>query len=132
MSRLFRYCSAQAIAPDAVSDLVLADFGAFLKAETLIKDPRVTHQNTCRVWNHLAEQVPGWPNVRLTVPRYADHYIRAWSEFPSSFQDEVEAYLANLQHDDVLNRSGSRRSPTSSTRAMSRTGSGGAPCTSRQ
>jgi hypothetical protein len=103
LSRFFRYCSAQGIVPAKVTDEIATTFLTALKNETLVKHPRVTHQNLCRVWNRMARDVPGWPNVVLEVPRYADHYILSWSEFPTSFREDVERYLANLAHDDILN-----------------------------
>jgi integrase len=101
-SRFFRYASAQGIMPPDVTDEVSTRFLAALKGETLVKHPKVTHQNFCRVWNRMRCVVAGWPDVVLEVPRYADHYIRPWTDFPTSFCEDVERYLAHLGHDDVL------------------------------
>jgi integrase len=102
LSRFFRYCSAQGILPPAVTDKVTTRFLAALKDETLVKDPKVTHQNLCRVWNHMGRVVPGWPAAVLEVPRYADHYILPWTAFPTPFREDVERYLCHLAHDDVF------------------------------
>lgn len=102
MSRLFRYCSGCGVAPVELTDGVLEKFEATLRAETLIKDPRVTRQNACRVWNRLADTVPGWPEVRLTVPRYADIYILPWAAFPASFAADVNRHLSRLEQVDLL------------------------------
>jgi integrase len=101
-SRFFRYASAQGMAPADVTDDVASKFLVALKGETLVKHPEVTHQNLCRAWNRMHRVVPGWPDVVLQVPRYADHYILSWTEFPASFQEDVERYLAHLGHEDVL------------------------------
>jgi integrase len=103
LSRFFRYGSAQGILPAEVTDEVTTKFLAALKDETLVKDPKVTHQNFCRVWNRMGRVVPGWPDVVLEVPRYADTYILPWSSFPASFREDVERYLSHLAHDDILN-----------------------------
>jgi hypothetical protein len=100
LSRFFRYCSAEGVPPTLVTDEVAAAFLAALEAETLIKQPRVVHQNAARVWNRMLR--PGWPAVALTVPRYAEHYILPESAFPGSFRRDLDAYLANLGHDDIL------------------------------
>jgi integrase len=102
LSRFFRYCSAQGGLPTEVTDEVTTKFLAALENETLVKDPKVTHQNFCRVWNRMGRVVPGWPAVVLEVPRYADHYILPWTAFPIRFREDVERYLAHLAHDDVL------------------------------
>ena len=101
-SRFFRYGSARGVEPAAVDDVVATQFLQALTDETLVKNPRVNHQNLCRVWNRMRGLVPGWPDVTLTVPRYADHYTLPWSSFPVSFQKDVEAYLARLGNDDIL------------------------------
>jgi hypothetical protein len=82
LSRFFRYCSAQGVQPVLVTDEVAASFLTPLETETLVKQPRVVHQNVARLWNRMRAQVPGWPTVELTVPRYADHYILPASPFP--------------------------------------------------
>ena len=104
-SRFFRYCSARGVPPAAVDDLVATQFMQALVDETLVKDPRVNHQNLCRIWNRMRGLVPGWPDATLSVPRYADHYTLPWSSFPVSFREDVEAYLANLGNDDILDLS---------------------------
>ncbi len=103
MSRFFRYCSAQGILPAEVTDQITGKFLVALKDETLVKDPKVTHQNLCRVWNRMGSVMPGWPDVVLAVPRYADTYILPWSSFPGSFRDDLERYLSHLAPDDILN-----------------------------
>jgi hypothetical protein len=102
-SRFFGYCSAQGITPSDVTDEVTTRFRVALEDETLVKDPRVTHQNLCRVWNRMRRLVPGWPDAVLEVPRYADTYILPSSSFPASFRADVERYLSHLRHDDILN-----------------------------
>jgi hypothetical protein len=102
LSRFFRYCSVQGILPVEVTDEVAARFLTALKDETLVKDHKVIHQNSCRVWNRMGRVVPGWPAVVLEVPRYADHYIHPWTAFPASFRKDVERYLAHLACHDVL------------------------------
>jgi hypothetical protein len=47
-------------------------------------------------------QIPRWPSLALSVPRYAEHYILPESAFPASFRHDLDAYIANLGHDDIL------------------------------
>ena len=103
LSRFFRYCSAQGIAPVNVTNDIATSFLTALREETLVKTPKVTHQNLCRVWNRMGRDVPGWPDVILDVPRYVDHYILPWATFPTSFHEDVESYLTRLGDDDIFN-----------------------------
>ena len=102
-SRFFRYCSARHINPADVTDSITDEFRQALVEESFVKDPRVNHQNLCRVWNSMIGVVDGWPAVRLAVPRYAQHYILAADTFPPAFWQDVDAWLANQAHADLLN-----------------------------
>jgi hypothetical protein len=102
LARFFRFCSAQGVRPALVMDEFAASFLAALETETLVKQPRVVHQNALRAWNRMRREVPGWPAVALTVPRYAEHYILPESAFPASFRHDLDAYIGKLGHDDIL------------------------------
>jgi integrase len=103
LSRFFRYCSARHINPVDVTDMITDEFRQALVEESFVKDPRVNHQNLCRVWNSMIGVVDGWPEVRLAVPRYAKHYILATDTFPAAFWQDVDAWLASQAHTDLLN-----------------------------
>lgn len=81
LSRFFHYGSANGIEPSNVDDPISEAFLQALIDETLIKDPRVTHQNMCRAWNSMADTIPTWPKTKLTVPCYTDHYCLDWERF---------------------------------------------------
>jgi hypothetical protein len=102
-SRGFRYFSARGLTPGDIDDAVARDFLEALTEESFIKNPRATHQNFCRVWNEMIGVVPGWPEVRLSVPRYAEHYILVPEALPAAFWRDVDAWLSNQAHDDLLN-----------------------------
>lgn len=102
LSRFFHFCSASNIFPGEVDDAISNAFLRALIEETFIKDPRVTHQNACRAWNRMIDQVPGWPKMILTVPRYADHYVLLEPAFPSSFIADCDAFLDRQSSNDPL------------------------------
>jgi len=102
LSRFFRFCSARALEPGDVDDAVAQAFLEDLTDKSF-KDPRVTHQNLCRVWNSMMGVVSGWPEIKLSVPRYAEHYILPRDAFPTEFWQDVDAWLANQAQDDILN-----------------------------
>ena len=70
LSCFMGFCSNQGIAPGAVGDAVMGGFLEALEKESPKKHPRTSHQTTCRTWNIAADTVPGWPPVKVTVPRY--------------------------------------------------------------
>lgn len=105
LSRFFRYCSVQGIAPAAVTDAASAAFLAAIDAESLIAKPKTRHQSMCRVWNRLMEQhaTSGWPQVRLTVPRYEERIYRVDAEEVSAaVVADIAAYLDHLRGTDVF------------------------------
>jgi integrase len=102
LSRFFRYCSRMGVAPGDVTDPFLEDFRKALETETFVKDPRVLHQNTARVWNQMRGVVLGWPDIELTVPHLADHYTLGWSAFPDSLKADVDAFTTRQGSDDLL------------------------------
>jgi integrase len=102
-SRFFRYCSARGLGPDDVDDAVAREFLEALTEESFIKNPRVTHQNLCRQWNAMVGVVPDWPKTGILVPRYAEHYILPPEALPAAFWRDVDAWLSNQAHDDLLN-----------------------------
>ena len=70
LSCFMGFCSNQKIKPSEVDDAVMDGFLEALERESPKKHPRTSHQTTCRTWNMAANEVPGWPPVKVTVPRY--------------------------------------------------------------
>ena len=70
LSCFMGFCSNQKIKPSEVDDAVMDGFLEALEKESPKKHPRTSHQTTCRTWNMAADEVPGWPPVKVTVPRY--------------------------------------------------------------
>ena len=46
--------------------------------------------------------VPGWPERRLAVPRYVKHYILPAETFPLALWADVDAWLQQQAHGDIL------------------------------
>ena len=105
LSRFLRFCSAQGIAPGAVTDTVSAQFLAAIEAESLLVKPKTRHQSMCRVWNKMADKHAGsgWPQVRFSVPRYEQRLYRIGGDKVSTaVATDVEAYLAHLRGTDFF------------------------------
>lgn len=84
LSRFMHYCSAQSILPRSVDDQVLQAFLGALRRESFVGHPERLHRMTCRLWNQAAESVPGWPQIRLTVPCNRKTYCLAWEDLPQA------------------------------------------------
>ena len=93
-----QYCSAWAIAPDAVTDQVAASYVDALAAARFLAKPRDQHRAVCRHWNEAAAKVGGWPAGELKIPDFRPP-MRAlsWEAFPASLLADVDAYIATKQ-----------------------------------
>ena len=93
-----QYCSAWAIAPDAVTDQVAASYVDALAAARFLAKPRDQHRAVCRHWNEAAAKVGGWPAGELKIPDFRPP-MRAlsWDAFPASLLADVDAYIATKQ-----------------------------------
>jgi integrase len=103
LSRLSRYCSNQGINPDDINDDVSAAYLDALETEALVTKPRIRHQSVCRVWNKCAElhREKGWPQIRLTEPRYDDRLYSIDDALVSEgVKAGLEAYLTFLEGGD--------------------------------
>ena len=103
LSRFMRYCSRNDIAPDAVCDGVAAAYLQALETESLIRRPRTNHQTLCRVWNQCTDDIDGWPDLCLTVPRYEDRLYAIGDELLNpALLAEIEAYISHLEGKDLF------------------------------
>jgi len=102
LSRFLHYCSAQGIEPEDVDDGVSTAYLRATTDETFIKNPRDQHRRTCRAWNKAVDEVPDWPRITLSIPRYRSTYMLPWSMFPESLRTEVDDWRAVLSGGDLL------------------------------
>ena len=106
VSRFMHYCSARGIAPKAVDDAVSEQLKQALVEESFVDDPARTHKGILRTWNKLVDQVPGWPQVMLTIANDRNDYTIPLDRFPQALQDEVDALVEHWQARDLLDDAG--------------------------
>lgn len=95
---LFRYASARGLSPEDMSDEVLADFFEHRKATTFHKVTPGWRREVARAWNKCVDTLEGFPSCRLTVEELKPRFQGPdWEDFPQSFRDEVDTYLASLK-----------------------------------
>jgi integrase len=96
-----------------VTDAVAVEFLAALERHSAIKHARTTHQDACRAWNKARDQVPGWPDVELTVPCYQQTWALPWTAFPASLEAAVDAWFADPVDDGDFFADNGRMRPLS-------------------
>ncbi len=102
LSRLARFCSTQGIDPEAVNDVVFADFLTDLETNQLIKNARKSHRRAAQLWNKNCNSTPGWPTQLVPVPNYSKAYAVSWDKFPATLRVDIDAHLAQFDGTDPL------------------------------
>ena len=101
LSRLLRWLSERAIAPEAVTAEELERFRLSLCQEALLKNAEATWANVTLAWNRAVERVPGWPQILVIREIRRKTYTRPWSAFPSSLKEDVDNWLARCSGTDL-------------------------------
>jgi hypothetical protein len=102
LSRLFHFCSVEAIEPEAVNDEILAVFRDALVTESIVLNPDDVFARTAKAWSGAARLVPEWPQQRLTVPSRRRTFSLPWTAFPQSLEADVAAYMRRAAGADLL------------------------------
>ena len=102
LTRFLRFLCAAGVGPEKVTDSHAAAFHEALEQESILKDPRTAHQNVCRAWNRAVDEIEGWPQVRLTVPRYRKPWAFRWDAFPESFRTDVDKFFKRQSGEDLF------------------------------
>jgi len=109
LSRFMTYCSRNRVEPEAVNDRIAERFFRHLSERTSVADPKRRYWLTCTRWNIAAETVPGWPSIRLTVPKFRVLISFPWSAFPASHVADVRAWAEHAVKRDIFNDDGPER-----------------------
>src|SRR6266404_4802642 len=97
LSRFMSFCSAREIAPDGVDVTTFDLFHQALGDESLVRDLGKVNRDSRRRWNKAAATIPGWPAVRVEIPKGSRFYSLPWNAFPPSLQIEVETFLTRAK-----------------------------------
>ena len=101
LSRLLHYCSAAGVEPGEVGKTTCASFRDHLDL-TLLKDPEAVFRETLLGWNAARVQVPGWPDLQISIPARRTAWTLPWSAFPDSLYRDAMRYLDRLGGRDPL------------------------------
>lgn len=90
------WCHATGIAPDAVTDATLRDYGTHITARSLHDDIPGLLRTIARAWSVAGRLRALWPQAQLRPPSRRETYTLPIGSYPPSLQREVEHYKAYL------------------------------------
>ena len=109
LARFLRFLSNRGTAPDQVTDESVAAFHEALTQENLTTRPDTAVQSAVRIWNRLAETMPGWPQRRLRPLQRAERYTLGWGQLSESLRSDADRWLARLSGIDPTDELGPAR-----------------------
>jgi integrase len=101
LSRFARFCSAEDIEPEAVTEATFAAFRANLDT-TLLTSPEKVFAAFVRGWRFAQTAVAGWPRVLATAPDRRNRWTMPLTSFPESFRRDCYAWCDRLAGCDLL------------------------------
>ena len=101
LTQFFYFLSSMGVDPEEVSDVHSQAFLEYLE-QTSLKNPRTSHQNMCRAWSRAVDKIEGWPQVRLSVPRYRKTWAFKWGDFSKSYRTDVDNFFRRQSGEDFF------------------------------
>jgi integrase len=103
LSRLARYASRAAIAPDEINDEVLAQFVVEVRNNSLHQNPNILHRKTAVIWNEAVSTRPELGLQSVSKPTFRGPPKRIdWALLTEEFRSEVEEYLTWCAGEDAF------------------------------
>jgi integrase len=110
LSRLMRYCTVQGVKPTDVSDELIKGYDAAYRRESFKINPDRHLRSVCQLWNKLPALLPELGLQPVTLPSFRESYTAPWETLPTTFREEVDAWLHSLsQATDLLSDEGPLR-----------------------
>ena len=105
LAQFFRFCAAQDVAPEGVTDATFDAWEAWRAAGTasIARDPGTAVTKARRAWNNCVRTVPGWPRrevdpgarrVRVTLP--IEHFAPAFADDVDLFRQARGVRTSNV------------------------------------
>jgi hypothetical protein len=96
LSTFAGYCSHRQISPDLLNDATLSAFEHWLTDRTITRLPRKRTGEVRSAWNKAASEASEWPSFRFAKLRQQGQYALPLSDFPESFQADLEVFGRRL------------------------------------
>ena len=101
LSRFMNYCSSQGIEPANVDAGTFESFRQSIE-DSLVRNAASVYRHTCRLWDNAHRISDAWPAFRTNLAPLPRGYSLAWSTFPQSLEEDVEAFLSHGGNRDIL------------------------------
>ena len=89
--------------PYDVDDTMIVRLHRALVEEDFVTDPEATVRQSIYAWNRAARESIDWPSQALSKrPDRREGWTLALDEFPLSFRDDLDQWIARLRGDDPL------------------------------
>ena len=102
LSKFMGFCAAGGILPSAVTAETFAMFQFEIENNSLVKRPAAVAREARLTWNAAADDIPGWPQLRVAVPNRRHDFAYPEQDFPEPFRASVNAYLTKRANPDVF------------------------------
>jgi hypothetical protein len=97
ISRFARYCTRRSIAPEEVTEDILAGFGKMLTEQSMVPQATQVYRETCVSWSRATDRFDDWAGHRVKVPMDQRVFTVPISTLPPSLRGEIDAYLRHLE-----------------------------------
>jgi integrase len=98
--RLACFATSRGLKPEELRRDNLPEYFAALEEEERINHPRASLKHTISLWNMCRRSVPGWPDTRLGSPFPSTTYTYKTTDFPASFQKDLDSWRQRLLSPD--------------------------------
>jgi integrase len=95
LSRFLRFCSAERIEPEAVTEATFEAFRAELD-NTLLKSPDEVFAALVRGWRGAQNEIDVWPRVDVAAPDRRNRWTLPLTSFPESFRQDCKEFFDRL------------------------------------
>ncbi len=100
LAKFMRFCTRSDIAPGDVCEATFEAFLNELRERTLHAKPMAAYRQTAKFWNRALAEQEAWPRVAMPEKHDERQYALVWEAFPSSFNEDVLAFLATKEFGD--------------------------------
>lgn len=102
MGAFAQACSLKGIRPQDVNVRVMDEYEAEFIERSAAISPRKYTRDVRSHWNRAVQIVPGWPGSPIELPKARGPWVLPCSEFPTSFKEDFDSWLAWVAEPDLL------------------------------
>ncbi|WP_167853517.1 site-specific integrase [Roseovarius aestuariivivens] len=114
LPRFVHFLNRLDVAPEEVSDAHADLYFEAVRVNEISKNPENAHVDAIMGWNRAVDRVATWPRQRLTRPSRGTRVMLPEGEYPQSFIEDLDSYLAARVDPDPLGDGPDLRRLTSS------------------